>query len=104
MGPAAELDDDTGIAELDAVAVDSAELDDEAVDAAAEFDIDLDLASNGFSLTVPGIEQRSADLEFLYANPDSALAYGRDIGPNRDFIGGSILDPAPEQKFLGLDY
>ena len=73
---------DTGIAELDGLAID-AEIDAAIVDAAADADaadvaddaaavedaalvasdielepVDADLAANGFSLTVPGVEQR----------------------------------------------
>ena len=70
---------DTGIAELDGLAID-AELDAAIVDAAADAadadaadvadddapvasdielePVDADLAANGFSLTVPGVEQR----------------------------------------------
>ena len=52
---------DSGIAELDGVEYDPALVDAAAIDAAAaEFGVDL--SENGFSLTVPGVEQRSADL------------------------------------------
>ena len=54
---------DTGIAELDDAAID-AEIDaaaDAATPVASDIElepVDADLAANGFSLTVPGVEQR----------------------------------------------
>jgi hypothetical protein len=70
-------------------------------------------ASNGglSNLSAHGVGGRGGH-DHLYSGDHTALAYGKEIGPNRDFIGGSILDPRMEEMmasyasgmFHGLDY
>ena len=37
-------------------------------------------------------------VDYLYSGDHTALAYGKDIGPDSRFFTGSILDPSPIMK------
>ena len=36
--------------------------------------------------------------DYLYSGDHTALAYGKDIGPSKEYFEGSILDPSPVMK------
>ena len=36
--------------------------------------------------------------DYLYSGDHTALAYGKDIGPSKEYFDGSILDPSPVMK------
>ena len=36
--------------------------------------------------------------DYIYSGDETALAYGKDIGPDPAFFDGSILDPSPVMK------